>query len=122
MKISTIILTAIVVVALAAGFYFTLNNSKITANAISIEPEMININASRWSYTPDTITVKKDQPVKIIINNQDTTHGISIPELGVMGIGSVEFTPNKTGTFQFRCPTRCGVDHINMVGKLIVTD
>ena len=45
-----------------------------------------------------------------------------IPDLGVSGIDSVEFTADKAGTFEFRCPTMCGQGHMNMKGTLIVTE
>ncbi len=82
----------------------------------------ITIEAERFEYSPSTITVKKGEKVKLVINNEDTTHGISIPELGVTGIDSVEFTPDKAGTFSFRCPTFCGDGHREMTGTLIVTE
>lgn len=89
-----------------------------TGNDVNV----ITINAQRFEYSSSTITVKKGEKVKLVINNEDTTHGISIPELGVRGIDSVEFTPDKAGTFSFRCPTFCGEGHKQMTGTLIVTE
>ena len=80
------------------------------------------LNAARWNYTPDTVTVKKGDRVKININNIDTTHGINIPDLGIEGNESVEFTADKSGTFPFWCDKYCGKGHSEMGGKLVVTE
>ena len=81
---------------------------------------VITVDAQRWQYSMSTITVKKGDHVKIIINNKDTTHGMTIPEYGVSGIDSIEFTADKSGTFEFRCPTPCGSGHMGMKGTLVV--
>ena len=86
----------------------------------SSDTVIININASRWDYSPNKVTVNKGDRVKIVVNNIDTNHGISIPNYGVFGIGEVEFIANRTGTFSFYCPTFCGSGHREMTGTLIV--
>ncbi len=82
----------------------------------------INIEAKRFEFSPNTIILKKGEAVKFVIDNTDTTHGISIPELGVSGIDSVEFTPPEAGTFEFRCQTMCGEGHKGMTGTIVVQE
>ena len=84
--------------------------------------KVINVQAQRFEFSPNTIILKKGEPVKLVIDNTDTTHGIAIPDLGVSGIDSVEFTPDKTGTFSFRCPTMCGEGHRSMTGTIVVQE
>ena len=55
----------------------------------------------------------------------DITHGFAIPELnidaGEIKAGHnvvVEFTPTKTGSYQFYCTTWCGEHHMQMKGDL----
>lgn len=126
-----IIITFIVIVLIAGGFYFynqtsgkifASNNivNNVANNVVSSDVRIIEVNASRFAYSPDVIKVKRGEHVRIVINNEDTTHGISIPDLNVNGIGSVEFTADKIGTFEFRCPTFCGEGHKEMTGTLIV--
>ena len=124
-----LISTMIILSILLVGVYFVFGTSKqsttgnITGGVTNDgddNTKLINIKTSRWSYEPETITVKKGDHVKIIINNTDTTHGIVIPELGVSGIESVEFTADKPGTYAFNCPTMCGAGHKDMKGTLIV--
>lgn len=82
----------------------------------------ITIQAERFEYTPNVVRVKKGEKVKIIVDSKDTAHGIVIPDFGVSGIYSVEFTADKAGTFTFKCPTYCGEGHNEMTGTLIVEE
>ena len=80
----------------------------------------ISIDARRFNFNPGTITVKKGEKIKLTINNLDTTHGINIPDLGVSGKDSLEFTADTKGEFTFYCNNFCGSGHSAMQGKLIV--
>lgn len=73
-------------------------------------------------YTPNQLTVKKGVPVKLNFNN--TIGGcystVIIYDIGIQktiqqdAVGSIKFTPDKEGTFEFGCPMRM------VLGKLIV--
>lgn len=80
----------------------------------------ISIDAKRFEFNPRTITVKEGEKIKLTINNLDTTHGINIPDLGVSGFNSLEFTADKKGEFTFYCNNFCGSGHDAMQGKIIV--
>jgi cytochrome c oxidase subunit 2 len=117
------IIVGIVAVLVLGGAYYTLGGkANSNVNSSTSEAKVIQINASSFAYSPNVLTLKKGERVKIIVNDVDKTHGIAIPDLGVNGIGSVEFTPDKTGTFEFRCPTYCGSGHREMTGMITVTD
>ena len=79
-------------------------------------------------YTPNQITVKKGEKVKITLKSMDVTHGFAIDELNIateVAPGPpvvVEFTPTKAGKFEFYCVVRCGKDHLKMRGTLIVQE
>ncbi len=101
------------------------SNSNITGGAIREtkgDIKEISIDAFKFGYSPDTITVNKGDTVRITINNLDTLHGLRIPELGISGKNTVEFTADKAGTFTWRCNSYCGSGHMGMSGKLIVTE
>lgn len=124
-KRGQLVFIAIVLLALAAAYFFfnPFGDSPSSGNAVySEDARVININAQMFSYSPDTITVKKGEKIRIVVNSVDTTHGIAIPDFGVSGVGSVEFTADKAGTFQFKCPTYCGSGHKEMTGTLIVEE
>ncbi|MBI2630104.1 cupredoxin domain-containing protein [Candidatus Pacearchaeota archaeon] len=117
-----IIVTAVVVLILAIALMFILNGS---ANSNVVKNEENNIkeftlDATRFKYSPDTITVNKGDKVKISINNIDTTHGIRIPNFNVKDNEKVEFIADKQGEFDFYCTVYCGDKHKEMKGKLIV--
>ncbi len=115
-----VVSVAILVLLAAIGFFvFGHSTGKVTVNNDGTN-KVFKIEASRFQYSPGTITVKKGDHVKIIIDNKDTTHGISIPGYSVSGLDSVEFVADKVGTFEFHCPTFCGSGHKEMAGTLVV--
>lgn len=90
------------------------------------EPKRIEITAKRFSYEPGEITLKKGQPVVLVINSLDVTHGFRVRELNVdakIPVGApteVKFTPQKTGDFVAHCSVFCGPNHGSMALKLHV--
>ena len=82
--------------------------------------QTISIPAQRFSFTPNEITLKKGQPVTLVIQTKDVTHGLLIEGLGVRteikkGKGSeVTFTPGTAGTFEAKCAHFCGKGHGSM--------
>ncbi len=114
------ILIGFVVILVLAVFFvksFTGNSIKENENIKEFE-----VNAFRFGYSPDSVTVNLGDKVRIKINNTDTLHGIRIPELGIKGNEVVEFSANKTGEFTWYCTNYCGTkdEHMSMQGKLIV--
>ena len=99
-------------------FLFTLN-----AGAANIE-----IICRKSYYTPDQITVKKGEKVRLILRSEDVPHGFAIDELDIATEVSpgppkvIEFIPDRAGKFEFYCVVRCGRDHLKMRGTLIVQD
>ena len=86
------------------------------------ETKEFTIQAIRFGYSPDTITIKKGDHVKIIIENKDFTHGMRFLDLGVSGDSVVEFTATEAGTFTWYCNNYCGEGHGSMSGTLIVEE
>jgi len=88
--------------------------------------QVIKMTAKKYRFSPNTITVKQGQRVKLMITALDATHGFAIKAYGVnqkLPKGkpvAVEFTANKAGTFEFRCSVFCGIGHRKMRGKLVV--
>jgi len=84
------------------------------------EVKEFKIDAFRFGYNPNLITIKKGDRVRLSINNTDTKHGIRIPDLGISGNESLEFVADKSGEFNWYCNNYCGDGHSRMQGKLIV--
>ncbi|MFZ0062812.1 MAG: DUF5777 family beta-barrel protein [Pyrinomonadaceae bacterium] len=94
----------------------------------SPRPVEIKLTARKFEFEPNVITVRKDQPVRLLITAADAEHGFEIEELGINkklkpgAVTVVEFTPTRTGKFKFACSVMCGSGHDEMNGELIVTD
>lgn len=125
MKKGIALITLVAIVIVVGVIYSMSSTPKATGfvtGGVVDNAHVITISASRFQYDPGTITVKKGEVVRIIIDNKDTPHGIVIPGLGVSGIDSVEFTADKAGTYEFKCPTMCGSGHRDMKGTLVVEE
>jgi cytochrome c oxidase subunit II len=92
------------------------------------EPQRIEITARRFAFNPGEITVKKGQPVVLVLKSADVAHGIRFRDLnisvkvGAGGTAEVQFTPDKTGDFVGHCSVFCGSGHGSMTLKLHVVD
>ena len=90
------------------------------------EPQRVEITARQFAFTPGEITIKKGQPVVLVIHSADVEHGLRIRELGVnvqIKPGKtleVKFTPNKVGDFVGHCAVFCGAGHGSMEIKVHV--
>jgi cytochrome c oxidase subunit II len=91
-------------------------------------PQSIEITAARFAFSPAEITVKKGQPVVLVLKSEDVAHGIRFRQLNVDlkvkagGTEQVEFTPEKTGDFVGHCSVFCGAHHGSMSIRLHVVD
>ncbi|MGA3100243.1 MAG: cupredoxin domain-containing protein [Terracidiphilus sp.] len=89
-------------------------------------PQRIEITAKRFAFTPGEITVKKGQPIVLVLKSLDVGHGLRIRDLGVdlkVKAGEsaqVTITPHKTGDFVGHCSVFCGSGHGSMVFTLHV--
>jgi cytochrome c oxidase subunit 2 len=96
----------------------------VAASAANVR--RIEITAKRFSFDPGVITLKKGEPVLLVLKSQDVAHGLRIRELGVEvkaakgATGQVEFTPDKTGDFVGHCFVFCGTGHGTMALTLHV--
>lgn len=84
-------------------------------------PRRIEVTARQFAFAPGEITLKKGQPVVLVLQSQDVGHGLRIRELNVAvkvserGTTEVRFTPQKTGDFVGHCYVFCGRGHGSMV-------
>ena len=84
------------------------------------QPQRIEISAKRFSYSPGEITVKKGQPVVLVLKSLDVPHGLRIRDFGVDikvkagETAEATFTPDKVGDFTGQCSVFCGSGHGSM--------
>ena len=83
-------------------------------------PHQIVITAKRFSYEPGEITLKKGQPVVLVLKSADVAHGLKFRDLNINvkikagGTAEIQFTPDKTGDFAGHCSVFCGSGHGGM--------
>ena len=115
-------LTALVLALLAFGLTACIGQ-KLASPAYIKE---ISIAARQSDFQPSEIKVKAGSRVKLIVNNNDIEHGLTIPDLGLTALKVtarkqvLEFTPQQPGTYAFQCNVQCGLGHDRMTGVLTV--
>jgi len=91
-------------------------------------PLHVEVTAKRYAFQPAEITVRKGQPVDLEVRSADVAHGLRVRELNLDikinkgSIASVNFTPDKVGTFVGRCSVFCGSGHGQMTLTIHVVD
>jgi len=89
---------------------------------------VVEITAKRFAFSPDKITLKKGQTVKLRIHSQDVTHGFFLrpfkldEEIPAGQTVEVTVTPQTAGTFMPICDHFCGANHGNMNMTVVVED
>ncbi len=92
------------------------------------EPRKITVVAKRYEFQPSRIELKVGEPVEITFHSEDTKHGFKCKELNLEKVvfdketpATVTFTPEKAGTFAFKCARLCGLGHGKMRGEFVVS-
>lgn len=87
---------------------------------------VVEITAKRFAFTPDKVTLKKGQTVKIRLHSEDVTHGFFLrplkidEEIPAGQVKEITVTPQVAGTFTPICDHFCGVNHGNMHMTIVV--
>ena len=91
-------------------------------------PQRIEVSVKRFAYTPAEITVKKGEPVVLVLKTEDVAHGLKFKELNLNAKiekgkpSELAFTPDKVGDFVGHCSVFCGSGHGSMTLTLHVTE
>lgn len=92
------------------------------------DAQHVSMQAMKFDFLPETVTVKKGKPVVLELTTLDRLHGFDAPSLGLhaeIAPGAptiIRFTPDKAGKFGLHCDIFCGEDHEGMMGQIIVTE
>src|ERR1700722_12749759 len=80
----------------------------------------INIVASDWKFTPDTIQIHVDQESTLRLTSSDGVHGLQSDELAIPlttiapgAATNVKLAPKKVGKYVLHCAIMCGTGHPN---------
>ncbi len=119
------IVTAIgIALMVAIALYFFLKHDSVVIVATASQGVQEQSILVKGGYHPADIQLKKDIPVRLVFNRQESTscsEEVVIPEFGIKRTLTafaetvVEFTPTKSGTYEFMC----GMNMLH--GSLIVT-
>lgn len=91
-------------------------------------PRRIEIMARRFAFDQKEITLKKGEPVVLVLKSDDVAHGLRFRELNIdlkvrpHGATEVQFTPNVTGDFVGHCGVFCGSGHGSMTLTIHVVE
>ncbi len=92
------------------------------------EPKVIEITAKRFAFSPNEITLKKGETVKLRIVSEDVTHGLYLKPLKIDAdiqpgkSTEIMVTPQTAGKFTAICDHFCGVNHGNMKMTVMVEE
>jgi cytochrome c oxidase subunit 2 len=136
---------AVLFIAASAGFWMTAWGMALaqTPENQAALPQVIAVSAKKYEFSPSEIHVHKGVKVELKVHSEDDTHGVKLsiyPE-GSNGKGTpgllfeqpgengkvakgvdqvLDFVPQQTGTYEFKCAKLCGLGHNRMKGKLVV--
>jgi cytochrome c oxidase subunit 2 len=88
----------------------------------------VAVTVMKFEFIPETIDLKKGEPVVIDVSSLDRKHGFNVPEFGIRTdvlpdeSVKIRIVPDKTGRFLFHCDNFCGDGHEDMQGVIVVTD
>jgi cytochrome c oxidase subunit 2 len=91
-------------------------------------PQRIEVSAKKFAYVPAEITLKKGEPVVLVLTTEDVSHGLKFKELNLNTKiekgkpAELTFTPDKVGDFVGHCSVFCGSGHGSMALTLHVTE
>ena len=105
-------IVALLTIGMVGGAGFS--RSSVNAQA---SPRNIDVTVKRFAYEPGELTLKKGQPVVIVLKSNDVAHGLRFRELNLEtiipahGSADLKFTPDKIGDFIGHCSVFCGSGH-----------
>ncbi len=117
---------ALLVLCLGLIGSFALSTERIVRAQES--PKTIQVVARRFAFEPSEITVKKGQPIVLVVKSNDVAHGLRFRDLNLDvkvdkgATAEVRFTPDNIGDFVGHCSVFCGSGHGSMTLTLHVVD
>ena len=89
-------------------------------------PRIVEITAKRFGFSPDKITLKKNETVILRLRSEDVTHGFFLralkldEDISPDAPTDITVTPTTAGTFTTICDHFCGANHGNMKMTIVV--
>jgi cytochrome c oxidase subunit II len=125
--------TIIPLILFLAMFYFGWTNFNYM-RSVPRDAMVIQVTARQWAWSftypngkrTTELVVAVGKPVKTELHSLDVIHGFYIPAFRIKEdvvpgkVNFTWFTPTKLGSFDIECTVICGVNHANMLSKVIV--
>ena len=98
----------------------------LSSRAAGGEARVIEVTARRFVWVPDEIKVKLHETVQLEFTAPEVVMGFYCPELKLRQMiipgqkPLVQWTADRTGTFDFVCDVFCGDGHEGMAGRIVV--
>jgi cytochrome c oxidase subunit II len=89
-------------------------------------PRELAIEAKRFEFVPDTITLTKGEPVTLVLTADDVTHSLYVRDLKINQtiepgeVQRVDLLPENEGIYHGSCQMLCGADHAKMKLTIVV--
>ncbi|HWZ46737.1 MAG TPA: cupredoxin domain-containing protein [Herbaspirillum sp.] len=119
----TLLLGALAGVGVGALCCGTMFSMQAQAQA---KPRIIKIEARKFVFTPNEITIKQGEQIILELTALDFIHGFSLPDFKMRTdimpgkVTTLALNPTEVGRFTFLCDNFCGDGHETMNGSLIV--
>lgn len=116
------------ILAGVAGLLAVSGNVRWNQVTAQTEPHRVEIKAKRFNYQPSELTLKKGEPVILVLKSEDVPHGLRFRDLNIAlrvdkgGSSEMEFTPTQAGDFRGQCWVFCGAGHGSMMLTLHVVN
>jgi cytochrome c oxidase subunit II len=100
----------------------------VPSGARGESPQVVKIEASKFHFSPDHITLVKGQPVTLQLTSIDKTHGFLIRALKIDTdikpgtVTQMTVNPTTAGTFKAICDHYCGLGHSGMKMTVVVKE
>jgi cytochrome c oxidase subunit 2 len=102
------------------GLIAGVGSHAVPARANAPAPRVVEIQAGKYRFTPDHITLKRGVPVTLRFTSADATHGFMIRALNIDtdikpgAATEVTVRPATAGNFKAICDHYCGIGHGGM--------
>jgi len=90
------------------------------------QERVIRVTARKFEFVPETIEMKKGEPVVLEFTSDDVLMGFNAPDFKVRAdippgqVARVRLAPDREGEFEFFCDKFCGEGHETMTGRIHV--
>ena len=112
-----------------SGIVITSSRIIVPAAAKEASPRVVIVHASRFSFSPAEITLKKGEPVSFQLISDDVSHSLVVRGIKVNlrnpkpnEVSEITVTPEQAGDFKGACGVFCGSGHGTMSLTVHVLD